>query len=158
MIKIYLSFAYFLLLVFDDNENIPFLCLSLATMIKIYLSFAYLSLLASPNSNFRRWTKIHLSITYFSKMQRHLQQTKKTTILPFHLLTLTKIRKQASERIPNKRILFPPNLIGTSLLFHRSYSNYSNFHVKHYPITTTSSSSLPLSLEQNPRKTNKPLP
>lgn len=156
MIKIYLSFAYFLLLVFDDDENIPFLCLSLATMIKIYLSFAYLSLLASPNSNFR-WTKIHLSITYFSKVQR-LTTNKKTTILPFHLLTLTKIRKQASERIPNKRILFPPNLIGTSLLFHRSYSNYSNFHVKHYPITTTSSSSLPLSLEQNPRKTNKPLP
>lgn len=156
MIKIYLSFAYFLLLVFDDDENIPFLCLSFATKIKKYLSFAYLSLLASPNSNFR-WTKIHLSITYFSKVQR-LTTNKKTTILPFHLLTLTKIRKQASERIPNKRILFPPNLIGTSLLFHRSYSNYSNFHVKHYPITTTSSSSLPLSLEQNPRKTNKPLP
>ena len=121
-------------------------------MIKIYLSFAYLSLLASSNSNFRR--KYTFPLPTFPKCRDTCNKQKKP---PFHLLTLT---KQASERIPNKRILFPPNLIGTSLLFHRSYSNYSNFHVKHYPITTTSSSSssLPLSLEQNPRKTNKPLP
>ena len=92
MIKIYLSFAYFLLLVFDDDENIPFLCLSFATKIKKYLSFAYLSLLASPNSNFRRWTKIHLSITYFSKVQTLATNKKNhhSTISPSHLNKNTK--------------------------------------------------------------------